>query len=570
MNMEQEPKEQMDPSSEPKSEMAEEKMDSKLESRPGWNSILRTAMWVAVGVVVLGGGYYLGANWSGMPANQNGDEQQMDDNSMNVEFVSPVKVKGDYIVYKGSSDENFSGAPSYYKFAEISGGEWDGYELVIARAKPAGPAFYDNYYRFVVGPDMAYFLSRQSDSLDDQMLNAEIDSTTRFNQLSSPSRLENPNNADQGLVEVDYSDHSWFADMTGLKAQFEDDTWGTVYVDSTTRAIPPAVNNSNPRGGFYIQMPDGTARTYALEVPFISQDGRASITWTEGGSNTASYRMTDVGGCGAENVASVMPASLKSSLVKSGTARYGSSTETVYELNSINHPLMAATFSDYQVWNDDNITINQFAANHPLFFWEDSFGRIIKFTNDLYIPGAECGKPVIYLYPETKTQVRVEVNPIGGFSYTDPEYGTGWEVMADPSGSLVNLADGKTYPYLFWEGRGGIYESPDKGWVVTQAQVEATIDDKLGQYGLNGTEIADFKEYWIPRMQDAPYYFISFYGTQVMDQLAPLKITPEPDTVIRVLMDFKPLQRPIKVNDYKITSLPREGFTVIEWGGVIK
>src|SRR5690606_41052732 len=100
MNMEQEPMEQMDPSSEQKPEMAEEKMNSKQESRPDWNNILRTAMWVAVGVVVLGGGYYLGANWSGMPANQNGDEQQMDDNSMNVEFVSPVKVKGDYIVYK--------------------------------------------------------------------------------------------------------------------------------------------------------------------------------------------------------------------------------------------------------------------------------------------------------------------------------------------------------------------------------------------------------------------------------------------------------------------------------------
>ncbi|MEZ4210365.1 MAG: hypothetical protein R3B38_01485 [Patescibacteria group bacterium] len=173
-------------------------------------------------------------------------------------------------MYKGSSDENFSGAPSYYKFAEISGGEWDGYELVIARAKPAGPAFYDNYYRFVK-LDQIWHGPTYLDSLIVLMTRCLTEMTLLLDLTSylALQDLRTPNNADQGLVEVDYSDHSWFADMTGLKAQFEDDTWGTVYVDSTTRAIPPAVNNSNPRGGFYIQMPDGTARTYRIRGSFL-------------------------------------------------------------------------------------------------------------------------------------------------------------------------------------------------------------------------------------------------------------------------------------------------------------
>ncbi len=55
-----------------------------------------------------------------------------------------------------------------------------------------------------------------------------------------------------------------------------------------------------------------------------------------------------------------------------------------------------------------------------------------------------------------------------------------------------------------------------------------------------------------------------------MDELAPLTITPKPDTIIRLLMDFKPLQKPISVEGYNIKTPERKGFTVVEWGGVLR
>ena len=48
-----------------------------------------------------------------------------------------------------------------------------------------------------------------------------------------------------------------------------------------------------------------------------------------------------------------------------------------------------------------------------------------------------------------------------------------------------------------------------------------------------------------------------------------MQISPKPDTVIRILMDFKPLKKAIKVPEFKIPEVPlRKGFSVIEWGGI--
>lgn len=72
-------------------------------------------------------------------------------------------------------------------------------------------------------------------------------------------------------------------------------------------------------------------------------------------------------------------------------------------------------------------------------------------------------------------------------------------------------------------------------------------------------------------MQDSPWYFVTFYGNEQMDAVAPLTISPKPDTVIRVLMEYRPLEEPIPVKSYDLGNTPeRNGFTVIEWGGVIR
>ena len=60
-------------------------------------------------------------------------------------------------------------------------------------------------------------------------------------------------------------------------------------------------------------------------------------------------------------------------------------------------------------------------------------------------------KPVIYLYPEQETDVRVTLDLAGELTCAYPTYGDGWSVRAAPDGTLTDES-GQTYRYLYWEG----------------------------------------------------------------------------------------------------------------------
>lgn len=47
----------------------------------------------------------------------------------------------------------------------------------------------------------------------------------------------------------------------------------------------------------------------------------------------------------------------------------------------------------------------------------------------------------------------------------------------------------------------------------------------------------------------------------------PLEITPKPDNLIRVMMDWKGLDEKIEVQEQNLETPIREGYTVVEWGG---
>jgi hypothetical protein len=290
------------------------------------------------------------------------------------------------------------------------------------------------------------------------------------------------------------------------------------------------------------------------------------ITWQNNTINKAEYSYQAIGGCGFTRFLDIDPKITTNDLTQAGTTING---DPVYEFKNSTHPDLKAYFDERSNAPDGKqYTFSEFLANHPIFFWQDPLGRFVRFENTKFVPLAECAKPVIYLYPTQTQIIRVKVEPEGGMLASEPAYDNGWYVTADPSSNLTNLKDGKTYPYLFWEGRGGMYSMPKLGFVVSQAELASTITDKLKLYGLNDKEIQDFLEYWLPFMQEKPYYFITFLNTQQVDKLAPLSITPKPDTIIRVVMDFAGLDKATQVVGYNIRTPERKGFTVVEWGGV--
>ena len=52
-----------------------------------------------------------------------------------------------------------------------------------------------------------------------------------------------------------------------------------------------------------------------------------------------------------------------------------------------------------------------------------------------------------------------------------------------------------------------------------------------------------------------------------IDLCQELDVNPKPDSIIRVMMSYKGLDKPINVREQKLKAAERAGFTVVEWGG---
>ena len=175
-------------------------------------------------------------------------------------------------------------------------------------------------------------------------------------------------------------------------------------------------------------------------------------------------------------------------------------------------------------------------------------------------------KPVIYLYPEKEAKVSVALEYNGKLTCTYPESNGFWEVLAKPDGTLINIEDGKEYSYLFWEGFADIDYDFSEGFVVKGEDTKDFLQEKLAYMGLTPKEYNGFIVYWLPIMKDNKYNLISFQEENYTEN-AKLIITPKPDSMLRVFMAYKPLDKPIQINEQKLESFERNGFTVIEWGG---
>ena len=176
-------------------------------------------------------------------------------------------------------------------------------------------------------------------------------------------------------------------------------------------------------------------------------------------------------------------------------------------------------------------------------------------------------KPIIYLYPEKDTVCSVKLDVSGGITCSYPEYKeNGWEnFTAKPDGTLI-FPDGKEYYALYWEGKGVTGLDMTAGFCVKGSDTASFLSDILPKLGLNAKEANEFIIYWLPRMQNNAYNLISFLTAAYTDN-AKLTVTPEPDTVIRVFMAYKPLQKQVEIEPQTIETPQRNGFTVVEWGG---
>ena len=174
-------------------------------------------------------------------------------------------------------------------------------------------------------------------------------------------------------------------------------------------------------------------------------------------------------------------------------------------------------------------------------------------------------KPVLYLYPEEETQVTVQLDYAGELTCTYPAYNDGWTVTASPDGTLTD-GEGQTYSYLYWEGKDNVEYDFSQGACVAGEDTAAFLEGALSQLGLTRREANEFIVYWLPHMEGNAYNLIAFQTSSYTDH-ARLTADPAPDTVLRVFMAWKPLDRSVELPPQTLAAPVRTGFTLVEWGG---
>jgi hypothetical protein len=179
--------------------------------------------------------------------------------------------------------------------------------------------------------------------------------------------------------------------------------------------------------------------------------------------------------------------------------------------------------------------------------------------------------PVIYLYSDSDEYIDVKLELNGELTSTYPLYGNdGWTVKASRDGVLTDR-NGDNYRFLFWEADLDMEYDLSKGFCVRGADTEEFFDEVLPQLGLNETEVADFKAFWLPLMVKNPYNVITFQ-TKAYTDSAKLVLSVDPDVEIRVNMLWYATDEFVDIEPQDLSGMnppldKRHGTVVSEWGG---
>ncbi len=204
--------------------------------------------------------------------------------------------------------------------------------------------------------------------------------------------------------------------------------------------------------------------------------------------------------------------------------------------------------------------------------------------------GEEIGgkeKPNLYLYPEIGGQPVKEINGketvelrvslrmendrmAASWPVAEEAEGTyRWNVYAAEDGTLYD-AGGNEYSYIFWDTMRDGEADFSEGFCVRGCDTAEFLRETLSGMGLTPREYNEFIVYWLPRMKDNPYNIISFQNDSYAADY-PLEIEDPagntPDSVLRVMMAWKPSREKAELRAQSFEPFERKGFVVVEWGG---
>ena len=175
-------------------------------------------------------------------------------------------------------------------------------------------------------------------------------------------------------------------------------------------------------------------------------------------------------------------------------------------------------------------------------------------------------KPILYLYPEEETKVRVDFEDENKLITTYPKFKDGWEVIAKPNGDLD--VDGKYYYALYWDEKIDENVKFDEGFYVSGENAISFLEEKLSYIGLDDRERNEFIMYWLPILEKNEHNLVKFVLTDERQSQNELIIEPKPDSLLRVSIVIKKVNGKVDIKNQELKEFNRCGFVAVEWGGI--
>lgn len=177
-------------------------------------------------------------------------------------------------------------------------------------------------------------------------------------------------------------------------------------------------------------------------------------------------------------------------------------------------------------------------------------------------------KPILYLYPEKETNIKVNFAKEDYLTTTYPKFNKEWNVVAKSNGDLYD-EQGNYYYALYWEEKEYSKINFSEGFYVSSNNAVNFLEEKLTILGLNPKERNEFIMYWLPILEKNKHNLIYFELTEELQKQNEIIITPQPDTLIRIRMHVKKVNEETNIKEQQLVKKGRMGYTAIEWGGVI-
>ena len=164
-------------------------------------------------------------------------------------------------------------------------------------------------------------------------------------------------------------------------------------------------------------------------------------------------------------------------------------------------------------------------------------------------------KPIIYIYPDEETNLLIHLKDTEKLLYTYPKYQDSWNIKVLKNGLLYDYKTERNYYALYYEAIDNTIIDTTTGFVVKGSETISFLEEKLAYLGLNDREINEFIIYWIDKLEKNNYNYIYFRTIDEINQYMKLSFSKSVDTLIRVFMDYAPLEQEI---GYRTSSYPNK------------